>query len=120
MFDEKHGACSIFLYFCTSGLRYNVYQKSKNQTGNFIGASLFPKQQWHFLHIRHTKPTTFSRSYGDISFYLNDVLRFDGEVCYPQVSDPLMNCVVGGLIDPEFGVLRSCFKGQMVHFFIFI
>ena len=30
-----------------------------------------------------------------------------------------MNCVIGARIDPEYGALRSCFRGQLGSFYFF-
>jgi hypothetical protein len=60
-----------------------------------------PDRKWVLLTIVHTKPKTFSRSSGQAQVYVNDELKYEGELAYPQLPEPLVFNAFGAATHPS-------------------
>ena len=59
---------------------------------------LIPVKQWLLLSITHTRPKTFSRSQGTVTVCINDEVRYEGELVYPTVVEPMVSNSIGANI----------------------
>ena len=78
---------------------------------------VLPVQQWLLLSITHTRPKTFSRSQGTVTVHINDEVRYEGELIYPQVVEPMVSNSVGANIThirPQ-----TAFQGRIGSLFFF-
>ena len=59
---------------------------------------VIPTQQWLLLSIIHSRPKTFSRSTGTVTVMINEDVRHEGELTYPQVTEPMVSSSIGANI----------------------
>ena len=59
---------------------------------------IIPTHTWLLLSIIHSRPKTFSRSTGTVTVMVNEDVRHEGELTYPQVTEPMVSSSIGANI----------------------
>ena len=59
---------------------------------------VIPTKTWLLLTISHTRPKTFSRSTGTVTVMINEEVKYEGELTYPQVAEPMVSNSIGANI----------------------
>ena len=85
---------------CIDRATRKLYLRSAGKSSQVESCTdvLIPVKQWLLLSITHTKPKTFSRSQGTVTVMINDELRYEGELVYPQVVEAMVSNSIGANI----------------------
>ena len=59
---------------------------------------VIPTKTWLLLSVTHTKPKTFSRSTGTVTVMINEDVKYEGELTYPQVTEAMVSNSIGANI----------------------
>ena len=59
---------------------------------------VIPTKTWLLLTVIHTRPKTFSRSPGTVTVLVNEDVKYEGDLVYPQVTEPMVSNSVGANI----------------------
>ena len=78
---------------------------------------VIPIKQWLLLSIIHTKPKTFSRSTGTVQVLINEDVKYEGELTYPQVTDAMVSNSIGANITHIKPY--TAFQGRMGSLYFF-
>ena len=85
---------------CIDKATRKLYLRSAGKSSQVESCTdvLIPVKQWLLLSITHTKPKTFSRSQGTVTVMVNDEMRYEGELVYPTVVEPMVSNSIGANI----------------------